>query len=72
MMETIEISIESYASLLKSEYILHCLEAAGVDNWESYDYAMNKELFVDCPTANEIKNWSDDKIILELSGNEIY
>lgn len=68
----IEISEESYALLLKKEYILFCLEAGGIDNWESYGYAMSERFFDDCPSANEVMDWSDEKVILELSGNEIY
>ena len=68
----IEISEESYALLLRKEYILDCLEAAGVDNWISYDFAMSERFFDDCPSVNEVKEWSDEKVILELSGNEIY
>lgn len=40
MTETIEIPLKKYKRLLKSEEKLNCLEAAGVDNWEGYDFAM--------------------------------
>lgn len=34
------ISPERYADLLSKEKELQALQAAGVDNWEGYDYAM--------------------------------
>jgi hypothetical protein len=58
----IEISEERYAELLRKEYVYDCLEYVGVDNWVSYDYAINEE-FEDMPSAYEFKNWDDDKVI---------
>ena len=40
MEETITISKEEYESLLEDQKLLQCLQDAGVDNWEGYDYAM--------------------------------
>lgn len=37
--ETITISMKEYESLVEREIWLSCLEGAGVDNWEGYDYA---------------------------------
>ena len=58
----IELDEERYAELLRSEYILECLECAGVDNWISYDFAMNEE-FDNMPSANEFRKWNDDRVI---------
>ena len=41
--ETITITKKEYESLLEDRKWLECLEGAGVDNWQGYDYA--KELF---------------------------
>lgn len=35
----IEISEERYFKLLKDSQFLEALRAAGVDNWDGYDYA---------------------------------
>lgn len=40
-METITINKTEYDQLLKDSKMLECLEAAGVDNWEGYDDALN-------------------------------
>ena len=40
MEETITISKKEYESLLEDSEKLSALEAAGVDNWEGYDNAM--------------------------------
>ena len=37
--DTITISVKDYAQLKDREQWLRCLEGAGVDNWEGYDYA---------------------------------
>jgi len=37
--ETITISKKEYESLKEDARWLQCLENAGVDNWEGYDYA---------------------------------
>lgn len=37
---TIEVDINVYDDLLESERILEALQAAGVDNWEGYDCAL--------------------------------
>ena len=58
----IEISEKRYAELLRKEYILDSLEYAGVDNWISYDFAMNEE-FENMPPANEFKSWDDNRVI---------
>ena len=36
----VEISPERYQELLDAERLLNALEAAGVDNWEGYDAAV--------------------------------
>lgn len=36
----VEITQEEYDSLLESARMLEALNAAGVDNWEGYDYAL--------------------------------
>lgn len=38
--ETVTISKSEYESLLKDSEWLTCLEVAGVDNWQGYDYAL--------------------------------
>ena len=40
MEETVTISKKEYESLLEDSEKLSALEAAGVDNWEGYDNAM--------------------------------
>lgn len=37
--ETVTISKKEYESLKEDARWLQCLEGAGVDNWEGYDYA---------------------------------
>ena len=37
--ETITITKKEYKKLKANSRWLSCLEAAGVDNWEGYDYA---------------------------------
>ncbi len=39
MREKILVDKEEYEKLLEDSEWLRCLEAAGVDNWEGYDYA---------------------------------
>lgn len=40
MSETkVTITRAEYDELLDSEYFLSCLEAAGVDNWQGYEFA---------------------------------
>lgn len=39
-MDTVEITRKEYDRLVKDSEWLSCLEAAGVDNWEGYDYAL--------------------------------
>ena len=36
----VAISEKEYLGLIKDSKILNALAAAGVDNWEGYDYAM--------------------------------
>jgi hypothetical protein len=43
MMETVTIYKTEYEDLLEDQKLLLCLQGAGVDNWQGYDYAM--ELF---------------------------
>ena len=38
--EIVTITRKEYEELLDCKEYLECLEAAGVDNWEGYDYAM--------------------------------
>lgn len=38
--ETITIKRSRYLSLLEADRMLRALEAAGVDNWEGYDEAL--------------------------------
>lgn len=37
---TIVISLDEYVEFVRKSDVLNALEAAGVDNWEGYDYAM--------------------------------
>lgn len=37
--ETVTISKKEYESLIEDSEWLRCLEGAGVDNWDGYDYA---------------------------------
>lgn len=37
-----EIFQKEYKRILERSKILDCLEAAGVDNWEGYDFAMEE------------------------------
>lgn len=39
MSKTVTISEVEYKALLRDQKWLNCLEAAGVDNWEGYEYA---------------------------------
>jgi len=39
MNETVTIPKSEYESLLEDSKWLQCLEGAGVDNWDGYDYA---------------------------------
>ncbi len=41
MDETITISKEEYEELLEDAKFMRALEAAGVDNWEGYEYAQD-------------------------------
>ncbi len=38
-LETVTISKTAYGDLVNDQKFLRALEAAGVDNWEGYDYA---------------------------------
>lgn len=38
--EMVTIPKSEYERLQEAEWELSCLEAAGVDNWSGYDYAM--------------------------------
>lgn len=37
---TIVIGLDEYVELIRKRDLLNALEAAGVDNWEGYGYAM--------------------------------
>jgi hypothetical protein len=37
--ETVTITKKEYEQLLRDSEWLSCLEAAGVDNWQGFDYA---------------------------------
>lgn len=39
MEEMVTITKAEYVQLLEDSHWLSCLEAAGVDNWEGFDYA---------------------------------
>jgi len=39
---TITISTDEYEILLYNTKLLHALEAAGVDNWEGYEIALER------------------------------
>ena len=39
--ETVTISKKKYNQLLENSNWLECLESAGVDNWEGWDYAVD-------------------------------
>ena len=43
--ETVTITKERYNELVEDQLWLSCLESAGVDNWNGYDYA--RELMED-------------------------
>jgi len=38
--EMVTISCEEYEELLETQRFMGCLEGAGVDNWDGYDYAL--------------------------------
>lgn len=38
--KTVTISMEEHNSLIEDQRLLNCLTAAGVDNWEGWDEAM--------------------------------
>ena len=40
--ETVTISKKEYDELCARDECLACLEAAGVDNWDGYDYAVEQ------------------------------
>lgn len=42
--ETITISKKEYDSLKDDAFCLQCLQNAGVDNWQGYDFAMEEYL----------------------------
>lgn len=41
-MEMITITKSEYDSLIDDAHKLQCLEGAGVDNWDGYDFAMEE------------------------------
>ncbi len=43
MEETVTISKKEYEKLLKDSRFLQALEAAGVDNWEGYEFAFESD-----------------------------
>lgn len=42
MEELIEIPVKVYKELLDDQFMLECLQAGGVDNWEGYDFSMEE------------------------------
>jgi hypothetical protein len=40
MKQPIEIEYEKYIELIQDQMLLNALIAAGVDNWDGYDYAL--------------------------------
>jgi hypothetical protein len=42
MEEMVKISQEEYEELKEAQRFLDCLEHAGVDNWEGYDFAQEE------------------------------
>lgn len=40
--DTVTISRKEYEDLLEDQFFLNCLESAGVDNWEGYEYAQEE------------------------------
>ena len=40
-METVTIPKDEYERLMHNSEFLGCLEGAGVDNWEGYDFAID-------------------------------
>lgn len=71
--KTVTISNEEYESLLEDRRFLRALEAAGVDNWEGYQYAFEDEDELngdDCPVTggfplpDDIDESSEYKFIL--------
>lgn len=46
--ETVTITKKRHESLLRSEKMLICLEACGVDNWEGYREAYREAYPEDC------------------------
>lgn len=45
--KTVTITEEEYTRLIMAERWLNCLEAAGVDNWDGWDYAREMMGFVE-------------------------
>ena len=41
-MEEVTITAKEYDSLQRASTFLDCLESAGVDNWDGWDYAMEE------------------------------
>lgn len=39
--QTVTISVNRYEELIKTERLLECLYATGLDNWDGYDYAID-------------------------------
>lgn len=52
-----EITVREYAHLMDSARFLQCLEAAGVDNWEGYDYACEMHAELEEEAVNEKSNY---------------
>ena len=58
----IHLTKKRYAELLRAEYKLESLEDLGVNNWTSYDEAIN-ESFDDMPSVWDFYHMSDDEVI---------
>lgn len=50
-MADVTISEERYAELMEAELWVSCLENAGVDNWDGYDFA--REEYQSCTEEGE-------------------
>lgn len=53
--EMVSIPKRKYEYLLKQEQILNALQAAGVDNWEGYEEAVESVNSIDEPNMDEFE-----------------
>ena len=51
------------AQLIKDSYRLGCLEDAGVDNWEGYDYAFDPDFSDTAKEYRKLRNKSYEEIV---------